>query len=117
MSVSRVTVHGLRHLTATLTLTTGVPLAIASVALRHFTLSTTAHIYSHLTHQADHDTSRRPWPAWLRPHRAPQRAPQPVQRVLLPRLGIDFADRVPGQGTRATTTPEHAEKASALRER
>ncbi|MFE9764182.1 tyrosine-type recombinase/integrase [Streptomyces sp. NPDC005808] len=50
--VPRVTVHDLRHLAATLTITAGVPLTVASKALRHSTLSTTANLYSHLTQQA-----------------------------------------------------------------
>ncbi|WP_416979973.1 tyrosine-type recombinase/integrase [Streptomyces sp. T028] len=48
----RVTVHDLRHLAATLTITAGVPLTVVSKTLRHSTLSTTANIYSHLTRQA-----------------------------------------------------------------
>ncbi|WP_199831049.1 hypothetical protein [Streptomyces sp. NBRC 110028] len=36
-------------------LTAGIPLTIVSKTLRHSTLSTTANIYSHLTHQAAHD--------------------------------------------------------------
>ncbi|MGI5192775.1 tyrosine-type recombinase/integrase [Streptomyces sp. CA-288835] len=50
--VPRVTVHDLRHLAATLTITAGVPLTVVSKTLRHSTLSTTANIYSHLTQQA-----------------------------------------------------------------
>ncbi|GGL13308.1 tyrosine-type recombinase/integrase [Streptomyces flaveus] len=50
--VPRVTVHDLRHLAATLTITAGVPLTVVSKTLRHSTLSTTANIYSHLTRQA-----------------------------------------------------------------
>lgn len=82
--VPRVTVHDLRHLDATITITAGVPLTVVSKALRHSTLSITANIYSHLTQQAAHqavDTidhvlsgtgqtvgySGRP--AWLRPPR------------------------------------------------
>ncbi|MGP4012740.1 tyrosine-type recombinase/integrase [Streptomyces sp. 4N124] len=45
-------VHDLRHLAATLTITAGVPLTLVSKTLRHSTLSTTANIYSHLTRQA-----------------------------------------------------------------
>ncbi|WP_239069664.1 MULTISPECIES: site-specific integrase [unclassified Streptomyces] len=51
-AVSRTTVHDLRHLTATISITGGVPLTIVSKTLRHSTLSTTANIYSHLTAQA-----------------------------------------------------------------
>ncbi|MFJ8538318.1 tyrosine-type recombinase/integrase [Streptomyces sp. NPDC093591] len=47
--VPRVTVHDLRHLAATLTITAGVPLTAVSKTLRHSTLSTTASIYGHLT--------------------------------------------------------------------
>ncbi|MFE7974873.1 tyrosine-type recombinase/integrase [Streptomyces shenzhenensis] len=50
--VPRVTVHDLRHLAATLTITAGVPLTVVSKTLRHSTLSTTANIYSHLTRHA-----------------------------------------------------------------
>lgn len=50
--VPRVTVHDLRHLAATITITAGVPLTVVSKTLRHSTLSTTANIYSHLTQQA-----------------------------------------------------------------
>ncbi|MFE5945314.1 tyrosine-type recombinase/integrase [Streptomyces sp. NPDC056480] len=82
--VPRVTVHDLRHLAATITITAGVPLTVVSKTLRHSTLSTTANLYSHLTQQAAHQavdtidhvlsgaeqtdvgTDR---PAWLRPPR------------------------------------------------
>ncbi|MFI6730371.1 tyrosine-type recombinase/integrase, partial [Streptomyces atratus] len=82
--VPRVTVHDLRHLAATITITAGVPLTVVSKTLRHSTLSTTANLYSHLTQQAAHqavDTidhtlttaarsaGRPPRPAWLRPPR------------------------------------------------
>ncbi|MFD9518690.1 tyrosine recombinase XerC [Streptomyces sp. NPDC059979] len=50
--VPRITVHDLRHLAATITITAGVPLTVVSKTLRHSTLSTTANIYSHLTQQA-----------------------------------------------------------------
>lgn len=52
--VPRVTVHDLRHLAATITITAGVPLTVVSKTLRHSTLSTTANLYSHLTQQAAH---------------------------------------------------------------
>ncbi|MFD9333161.1 tyrosine recombinase XerC [Streptomyces sp. NPDC060028] len=82
--VPRITVHDLRHLAATITITAGVPLTVVSKTLRHSTLSTTANIYSHLTQQAareavdtidhtltgaekaSHQTGRA---AWLRPPR------------------------------------------------
>ncbi|WP_314612589.1 site-specific integrase [Streptomyces stackebrandtii] len=82
--VPRITVHDLRHLAATITISAGVPLTVVSKTLRHSTLSTTANIYSHLTRQAAREavdtidrtltgaqttgpeTSR---PAWLRPPR------------------------------------------------
>ncbi|GHD78179.1 tyrosine-type recombinase/integrase [Streptomyces goshikiensis] len=82
--VPRITVHDLRHLAATITITAGVPLTVVSKTLRHSTLSTTANIYSHLTQQAaleavdtidhtltgaekaNHQTDRA---AWLRPSR------------------------------------------------
>ncbi|MFD0031472.1 tyrosine-type recombinase/integrase [Streptomyces sp. NPDC055059] len=50
--VPRITVHDLRHLAATITITAGVPLTVVSKTLRHSTLSTTANLYSHLTQQA-----------------------------------------------------------------
>ncbi|MEU1631136.1 site-specific integrase [Streptomyces sp. NPDC020096] len=50
--VPRTSVHDLRHLAATISITAGVPLTIVSKTLRHSTLSTTANIYSHLTAQA-----------------------------------------------------------------
>ncbi|WP_086708028.1 tyrosine-type recombinase/integrase [Streptomyces antimycoticus] len=45
----RITLHDLRHLAATLSITAGTPLTVVSKTLRHFTLSTTANLYSHLT--------------------------------------------------------------------
>ncbi|MDH6580750.1 site-specific integrase [Kitasatospora sp. MAP5-34] len=50
--IPRTTVHDLRHLAATISITAGVPLTVVSKTLRHSTLSTTANIYSHLTTQA-----------------------------------------------------------------
>ncbi|MCZ4102455.1 MULTISPECIES: tyrosine-type recombinase/integrase [Streptomyces] len=50
--VPRTGIHDLRHLTATIAITAGVPLTVVSKTLRHSTLSTTANIYSHLTAQA-----------------------------------------------------------------
>ncbi|MCY0940515.1 tyrosine-type recombinase/integrase [Streptomyces antarcticus] len=82
--VPRITVHDMRHLAATITITAGVPLTVVSKTLRHSTLSTTANIYSHLTQQAareavdtiDHALTeaekagrRTDRPAWLRPPR------------------------------------------------
>ncbi|OMI36762.1 integrase [Streptomyces sparsogenes DSM 40356] len=51
----RITLHDLRHLAATLSITAGTPLTVVSKTLRHSTLSTTANLYSHLTQQAAHD--------------------------------------------------------------
>ncbi|MFD9569882.1 tyrosine recombinase XerC [Streptomyces sp. NPDC059982] len=80
--VPRITVHDLRHLAATITISAGVPLTVVSKTLRHSTLSTTANIDSHLTRQAAReavDTIDRTLtgaqntgretrhPAWLRP--------------------------------------------------
>ncbi|MBT2443104.1 tyrosine-type recombinase/integrase [Streptomyces sp. ISL-36] len=80
----RVTVHDLRHLAATITISAGVPLTVVSKTLRHSTLSTTANLYSPHTQQAAHqavDTidhvlsgaeqtvGRTDRPAWLRPPR------------------------------------------------
>jgi integrase len=82
--VPRIAVHDLRHLAATLTITEGVPLTVVSKTLGHATLSTTANIYAHLTHQAaraavdvidtvlseiERPTVRRSPMAWLRPLR------------------------------------------------
>ncbi|WP_406386620.1 tyrosine-type recombinase/integrase [Streptomyces sp. NBC_00211] len=94
--VPLVTVHDLRHLAATITITAGVPLTVVSKTLRHSTLSTTANIYSHLTQQAareavdtiDHTLTRaQKRPTGLagtaatttRPRPAPPRSPPPVQ--------------------------------------
>ncbi|MEW2368057.1 tyrosine-type recombinase/integrase [Streptomyces sp. NPDC006656] len=82
--VPRVTVHDLRHLAATITITAGMPLTVVSKTLRHSTLSTTANIYSHLTQQAAREavdtidqtltraqkrSDRRAWLERLRPPR------------------------------------------------
>ncbi|WP_406185879.1 tyrosine-type recombinase/integrase [Streptomyces sp. NBC_01006] len=82
--VPRITVHDLRHLAATITITAGIPLTVVSKTLRHSTLSTTANVYSHLTQQAareavdtiDHTLTqaqkrndRRAWLERLRPPR------------------------------------------------
>lgn len=48
----RTTLHDLRHLSATISITAGTPLTVVSKTLRHSTLSTTANIYAHLTTQA-----------------------------------------------------------------
>lgn len=53
-----ITLHDLRHLAATISITEGVPLVVVSKTLRHSTLSTTANIYSHLTSQAVDQISR-----------------------------------------------------------
>jgi integrase len=53
--VSRIRVHDLRHLAATIMIAAGVPLAMVSKTLRHSTLSTTVDIYGHLTPQAAQD--------------------------------------------------------------
>ncbi|MFB7467723.1 tyrosine-type recombinase/integrase [Streptomyces sp. NPDC056224] len=98
--VPRISVHDLRHLAATITITAGVPLTVVSKTLRHSTLSTTANIYSHLTQQAareavdtiDHTltraektSTRTDRPAWLRPPRDHiQRLREAVQRLRSP---------------------------------
>ncbi|WP_406111562.1 tyrosine-type recombinase/integrase [Streptomyces sp. NBC_01003] len=61
--VPRITVHDLRHLAATITITAGVPLTVVSKTLRHSTLSTTANLYSRTR-------SRRPHPRPSRDHRS-----------------------------------------------
>jgi integrase len=48
----RVRLHDLRHLAATLMIMSGVPLALASKALRHSKIGTTADTYGHLTREA-----------------------------------------------------------------
>nr|WP_237509352.1 site-specific integrase [Streptomyces sp. SID8382] len=123
--VPRITLHDLRHLAATLTLTAGIPLTIVSKTLRHSTLSTTANIYSHLTHQAAHDavnaidqtltqtdarSSRHPhWPAWLRPHRDhTNQHHNPLRALYSPALTPTSPSASQPQGTHATTTrPPH----------
>lgn len=50
----RVRLHDLRHLAATLLLTSGVPLAVASKMLRHSQVGITADLYGHLTREASH---------------------------------------------------------------
>ncbi|MFE4260738.1 tyrosine-type recombinase/integrase [Streptomyces sp. NPDC056883] len=87
------TVHDLRHLAATITITAGVPLTVVSKTRWHSTVSTTANIYSHLTRQAVRETvdtidrtftraqKRSPElrrPAWLRPHPPDPRGPRPA---------------------------------------
>ncbi|WP_263399175.1 tyrosine-type recombinase/integrase [Streptomyces venezuelae] len=118
------TVHDLRHLAATITITAGVPLTVVSKTLRHSTLSTTANIYSHLTQQAareavdtiDHTLTRAERasthadrPAWLRPprdhiqrlrealHRLHSPAP-PAYSIMAnqPRTGCATTRRPPG---------------------
>jgi integrase len=48
----RVRLHDLRHLAATLMLTSGVPLTLVSKTLRHTTSGITADLYGHLTPEA-----------------------------------------------------------------
>ncbi|MFF0388357.1 site-specific integrase [Kitasatospora sp. NPDC004615] len=48
----RTTIHDLRHLAATVSITSGVPRPIVSKTLRHSTLPTTANIHGHLTTDA-----------------------------------------------------------------
>jgi integrase len=47
----RIRVHDLRHLAATIMLSSGVPIAMVSKTLRHKNLATTVDIYGHLTRQ------------------------------------------------------------------
>ncbi|MEV8095163.1 tyrosine-type recombinase/integrase [Kitasatospora sp. NPDC085879] len=68
--VSRTTIHNLRHLAATISITAGVLPAVVSKTLRHSTRSTTANIYGHLTTQAARDA--------LTPSTAP--SPPPTRR-------------------------------------
>ncbi|MGA6160937.1 tyrosine-type recombinase/integrase [Stenotrophomonas sp. NPDC087984] len=118
--VPRITLHDLRHLAATLSITAGTPLTVVSKTLRHSTLSTTANLYSHLTHQAAHDAvdaidtalaqadpaagSHPHWPAWLRPHR--DHPNRPWTRLTLPHSTTPAASSPSAstpQGVRATT--------------
>ncbi|MFF7079780.1 tyrosine-type recombinase/integrase [Streptomyces lavendulae] len=117
--VPRITVHDLRHLAATITITAGVPLTVVSKTLRHSTLSTTANIYGHLTRQAAREavdtidraltgaekagleTSR---PAWLRPPRDHiQRLGEVVRRLRSPVPLTFSATASRPQAGRATT--------------
>ena len=50
----RIRVHDLRHFAATTMLSSQVPLAMASKAMRHSTLSTTTEVYGHLLRHAAH---------------------------------------------------------------
>ncbi|MFJ6349653.1 tyrosine-type recombinase/integrase [Streptomyces sp. NPDC092046] len=117
--VPRVTVHDLRHLAATITITAGVPLTVVSKTLRHSTLSTTANLYSHLTQQAAHqavDTidhvlsgaqqkaDRTDRPAWLRPPRDHlHRLREVVGRLRSPTPPASSAAANQSQPGRATT--------------
>ncbi|MFD9355292.1 tyrosine recombinase XerC [Streptomyces sp. NPDC060031] len=117
--VPRITVHDLRHLAATITITAGVPLTVVSKTLRHSTLSTTANIYSHLTQQAareavdiidhtltgaekaSHPTGRA---AWLRPPRDHiHRLREAVRRLRSPAPPAFSATAARPQTGRATT--------------
>ncbi|MFF8775302.1 tyrosine recombinase XerC [Kitasatospora sp. NPDC015120] len=50
----QITIHDLRHTVATIMITSEVPIAIVSKALRHSTIATTINIYGHLLkHAAD----------------------------------------------------------------
>lgn len=133
--VPRITMHDLRHLAATLTITAGVPLTVVSKTLRHSTLSTTANIYAHLTRSAAHgavdaieealaaaegvdvaDVARHPLNR-LRPHRD---HPARLRDLFKPLYTAAVAGRSlvsPKPERRscdhtATTTPQNAEKAA-----
>lgn len=49
-----VVLHDLRHLAATLMITSGVPLAVASKMLRHSQVGITADLYGHLSRETSH---------------------------------------------------------------
>ncbi|MFE9632716.1 tyrosine-type recombinase/integrase [Streptomyces sp. NPDC006463] len=115
------TVHDLRHLAATITITAGVPLTVVSKTLRHSTLSTTANIYSHLTQQAARDAvdhtltriqkrnDRRAWLERLRPSRDPiQRLRETLNQLRspTPHGDCDSADR-PRTPAATTLRPPH----------
>ncbi|MCZ4102451.1 tyrosine-type recombinase/integrase [Streptomyces sp. H39-C1] len=134
--VPRTTLHDLRHLAATISITAGVPLTVVSKTLRHSTLSTTANIYSHLTAQAAHDAvdsidhtltasdrttnrNRRK----LRPRPQPDHNPRAHNRMNIlktapPRADCTHEVRAGRRGTphcdhHATTGPRNAEKAAS----
>ncbi|MFF7243084.1 tyrosine recombinase XerC [Embleya sp. NPDC008237] len=130
--VPRITMHDLRHLAATLTITAGVPLTVVSKTLRHSTLSTTANIYAHLTRQAAHDAvdaieealvgaegedARIDLPSRVRPHRD---HPARLRDLFKPLYTAAVAGRSMtwlGVGRQpcdhtATTTPRDVEKAA-----
>ncbi|MFJ9444988.1 tyrosine-type recombinase/integrase [Kitasatospora sp. NPDC101235] len=87
VGVSRTTIHDLRHLAATISISAGVPLTVVSKTLRHSTLSTTANIYSHLTTQAARDAVDT----------------TPSTESTLPRLGSPSRDH-PATTIRSSTT-------------
>jgi len=77
-----VRLHDLRHLAATLMLTTGVPLALVSKVLRHPTSGITVDLYGHLTAEAALAAVDSLGPSWTPP---PRRSLQPsVPRALRP---------------------------------
>ncbi|WP_326847241.1 site-specific integrase [Streptomyces kaniharaensis] len=102
--VPRTTVHDLRHLAATISITAGVPLIVVSKTLRHATLSTTANIYGHLTTEAARD-------AVNTIDRALTTADQPAPPIRLPRPRTPgtHASRIPRQ---RTTDKDPTQKAS-----
>ncbi|GAA2274786.1 site-specific integrase [Kitasatospora cystarginea] len=54
VGLPQITIHDLRHTVATIMITSGVPIAVVSKALRHSTIATTINIYGHLLkHAAD----------------------------------------------------------------
>ncbi|WP_161500827.1 tyrosine-type recombinase/integrase [Embleya scabrispora] len=130
--VPQFTMHDLRRVAATLTITAGVPLTVVSKTLRHSTLSTTANIYAHLTRQAAHDAvdaieaalvgaegedARIDLPSRLRPHRD---HPARLRDLSKPLYAAAIRGRSMmwlGGGRRpcdhtATTSPRNAEKAA-----
>lgn len=119
--VPRITVHDLRHLAATLTITAGVPLTVVSKTLRHSTPSTTANIYGHLTRQAaheavgtidavltaaDHDDARHQGPHRRspRPHRDHPAGLRSHRRLFYSRLNPASCPAPAQQGLRSATT-------------
>lgn len=54
VGLPRIRVHDLRHFAATTMLSSQVPLAMASKAMRHTTLSTTTEVYGHLLRHVAH---------------------------------------------------------------
>ena len=111
----RIRVHDLRHFAATTMLSSQVPLAMASKAMRHSTLSTTTEVYGHLLRHVAHqavdaiDTALRLAEEHLRsalPLRPPPSRPDQAVAAASDRPGS--AVRSHGDHRGASTRHEHA---------